>query len=69
LWKVLYRLLSTPKQLPVGRFSLQKTPRTAVHHHGYRPVLEARAAEVLQPDIGNTGGIMEARKITAMAEA
>src|SRR5437870_6689545 len=23
---------------------------------GYRPVLEARAADVLQPDIGNTGG-------------
>ena len=37
--------------------------------HGFRPILEARAAHVLQPDIGNTGGIMEARNIAAMAEA
>jgi galactonate dehydratase len=36
--------------------------------NGYRPVLEARAADVLQPDIGNTGGIMEVKKIAAMAE-
>lgn len=36
--------------------------------NGYRPVLEAHAADVLQPDIGNTGGIMEAKKIAAMAE-
>ena len=27
------------------------------------------AADVLQPDIGNTGGIMESKKIAAMAEA
>jgi galactonate dehydratase len=26
-------------------------------------------ADILQPDIGNTGGIMEAKKIAAMAEA
>jgi galactonate dehydratase len=37
--------------------------------HGFRPVLESQAAGVLQPDIGNTGGIMEAKKIAAMAEA
>lgn len=37
--------------------------------HGFRPVLEAEAASILQPDIGNTGGIMEAKKIAAMAEA
>ena len=37
--------------------------------HGFRPILEAHAAGVLQPDIGNTGGIMEAKKIAAMAEA
>jgi galactonate dehydratase len=29
-------------------------------------VLEAHVAEILQPDIGNTGGIMEAKKIAAM---
>lgn len=37
--------------------------------HGFRPILESRAVEVLQPDIGNTGGIMEVKKIAAMAEA
>ncbi len=37
--------------------------------HGFRPILEARAAGILQPDIGNTGGIMETKKIAAMAEA
>ncbi|MBB4368298.1 galactonate dehydratase [Bradyrhizobium sp. cir1] len=37
--------------------------------YGFRPVMEAQAAGVLQPDIGNTGGIMETKKIAAMAEA
>ncbi len=37
--------------------------------HGFRPILETRAAGILQPDIGNTGGIMETKKIAAMAEA
>jgi galactonate dehydratase len=37
--------------------------------HGFRPILESHAAGVLQPDIGNTGGIMETKKIAAMAEA
>jgi galactonate dehydratase len=36
--------------------------------YGFRRVLELRAADILQPDIGNTGGIMEAKKIAAMAE-
>jgi galactonate dehydratase len=31
--------------------------------------METRAADILQPDIGNTGGIMETKKIAAMAEA
>lgn len=35
----------------------------------FRRVMELRAAAVLQPDIGNTGGLMEAKKIAAMAEA
>ncbi len=36
--------------------------------YGFRPVMEAHAADILQPDIGNTGGIMETKKIAAMAE-
>jgi galactonate dehydratase len=30
--------------------------------------MEQHAADILQPDIGNTGGIMETKKIAAMAE-
>jgi galactonate dehydratase len=37
--------------------------------YGFRPILECHAADILQPDIGNTGGIMEVKKISAMAEA
>jgi galactonate dehydratase len=36
--------------------------------YGFRPVMERLAADILQPDIGNTGGIMETKKIAAMAE-
>lgn len=36
---------------------------------GMRPLLEARAIDVLQPDPTNTGGILETKKIAAMAEA
>jgi galactonate dehydratase len=36
--------------------------------YGFRRILELQAAAILQPDIGNTGGIMEAKKIAAMAE-
>ena len=36
--------------------------------YGFRRVMEMHAADILQPDIGNTGGIMEAKKIAAMAE-
>src|SRR5690606_5933774 len=37
--------------------------------YGFRPLLELGAVDVVQPDIGNTGGIMETKKIAAMAEA
>jgi galactonate dehydratase len=37
--------------------------------YGFRRVMELHAADILQPDVGNTGGIMETKKIAAMAEA
>ena len=37
--------------------------------HGFRKVFEQHAADIVQPDAGNTGGIMEVKKIAAMAEA
>jgi len=36
--------------------------------YGFREVMERHAADILQPDIGNTGGFMETKKIAAMAE-
>ena len=37
--------------------------------YGFRDLLAGRAVDILQPDLGNTGGILEGRKIAAMAEA
>jgi len=37
--------------------------------YGFRPILESRSVDILQPDVGNTGGIGETKKIGAMAEA
>ena len=36
---------------------------------GFREVLEKQAASILQPDVSHAGGILECRKIAAMAEA
>lgn len=41
----------------------------AYGRHGFRPLLEAQAVGVLQPDVGTAGGILEAKKIAAMADA
>ncbi len=37
--------------------------------YGFREVLQRHAADFLQPDVGTCGGIMELKKIAAMAEA
>ncbi len=37
--------------------------------YGFKRLFELRAADIVQPDIGNSGGIMETKKIAAMAEA
>ena len=34
----------------------------------FRPILEARAADILNPDVSNCGGILELKEIAAMAE-
>jgi galactonate dehydratase len=34
----------------------------------FRPILEARAADVIQPDVGRVGGISETMRIAALAE-
>src|SRR5205823_4041306 len=35
---------------------------------GFRPVIEKQAAAILQPDLCHAGGILECKKIAAMAE-
>lgn len=37
--------------------------------YGFKRLFELRAADIVQPDVGNSGGIMETKKIAAMAEA
>ncbi len=67
---------------PVDPFDVDALKKVSAHVHlpiavgerlytryGFRRILELHAADILQPDIGNTGGILEAKKIAAMAEA
>jgi galactonate dehydratase len=37
--------------------------------HGFRDLLQKRAASILQPDITHCGGLTEVRRIAALAEA
>ncbi|MCP4165685.1 MAG: mandelate racemase/muconate lactonizing enzyme family protein [Chloroflexi bacterium] len=66
---------------PVDPFDVRALKKVSEHVHipiavgerlytryGFRPVMESHAADILQPDIGNTGGLMETKKIAAMAE-
>ncbi len=45
------------------------TGERLVSQHAFRELLEKRACSVLQPDITHCGGLSEARRIAAMAEA
>jgi galactonate dehydratase len=45
------------------------TGERLVSQHAFRPLLEEQAVSVLQPDITHCGGLSEARRIAAMAEA
>ena len=44
------------------------TGENAFTKAGFRPILEARAADILNPDVSNCGGILELKEIAAMAE-
>lgn len=45
------------------------TGERLIGQHAFRPFLERQACSVLQPDITHCGGLSEARRIAAMAEA
>jgi galactonate dehydratase len=66
---------------PVDPFDVEALKKVSEHVHlpiavgerlytryAFRRVLELHAADVLQPDVTNTGGILETKKIAAMAE-
>ncbi len=44
------------------------TGERLVTRHQFRPIFEQRACHVIQPDLCHCGGLMEAKKIAAMAE-
>jgi galactonate dehydratase len=44
------------------------TGERLVTRYGFREVLEKRACGIIQPDLCHCGGLLEARKIAAMAE-
>ncbi len=45
------------------------TGERLVTRHQFLPIFEQRACHVIQPDLSHCGGLLEARKIAAMAEA
>ena len=45
------------------------TGERLVSRHQFRPIFERQAAHVIQPDLCHCGGLWEAKKIAAMAEA
>lgn len=51
---------ATGLPIVIGEASYTKT--------GFRPLLEARAADILNPDVACCGGILELKEIAAMAE-
>lgn len=61
-----------PGELASLRAALPQRVASGEALHGrraYRGIIEGRAVDVLQPDVKWTGGILEARKIAAWAEA
>jgi galactonate dehydratase len=67
---------------PVDPFDTEALKKVSEHVHiptavgeriypryGFGRILELHPADILQPDIGNTGGIMEAKKIAAVSTA
>jgi galactonate dehydratase len=75
-----YRPYFVEEPVPPENIEALAEVRRAVHvpiatgerlgtRHQFRTVLERQAAHVLQPDLCHCGGLLEARKIAAMAEA
>jgi galactonate dehydratase len=57
-----YRLLKSKVNIPIA------TGERLYTRYGFRRLIESRGVDIVQPDPGTTGGIMEAFRIASMAE-
>jgi galactonate dehydratase len=73
-----FRLLWLEEPVPAENFDAMRDVRESTRtpiccgenlflRHGFREVLEKRAADIIMPDIQKCGGLLEARKIADMA--
>lgn len=57
-----YRILKNKVNIPIA------TGERMYTRYGFRRLIEQRGVDIVQPDVGTCGGILEAWKIAAMAE-
>lgn len=73
-----FKLLFLEEPVPAENVDAMRDIRESTHtpiccgenlflRHGFRPVLEKRAADIIMPDIQKCGGLSESRKIADMA--
>lgn len=58
-----YRILKDKVSIPIA------TGERLYTRYGFRRLIEQRGVDIVQPDVGTCGGILEAWKIASMAEA
>jgi galactonate dehydratase len=75
-----FKLLWLEEPVPAENIDAMREIRQSTHtpiccgeniylRHGFRELLEKRAADIIMPDIQKCGGLLEARKIADMAHA
>jgi len=73
-----FRLMWLEEPVPAENIDAMRDVRASTHtpiccgenvflRHGFREILEKRAADILMPDFQKAGGLLEARKIADMA--
>jgi len=75
-----FKLMWLEEPVPAENVDAMRDVRESTHtpiccgenvflRHGFRPLLEKRAVDIIMPDIQKVGGLLEARKIADMAHA
>jgi L-alanine-DL-glutamate epimerase-like enolase superfamily enzyme len=73
-----FKLMWLEEPVPAENVDAMRDVRESTHtpiccgenvflRHGFRPLLEKRAVDIIMPDIQKVGGLLEARKIADMA--